>query len=221
MTALLLAVTAVIAYSFGSLSTPILSSHIYFHENILNYSRDNAGITRFLKRHGWKGIGVIVIIEALKVIIPVLLGSLLMLIVDCAAVGSAFALFCVVLGTNFPILYRFRGEHSLIAMAVGTFFVSGEVAFAGIIAFAVVYIISRYISLSAIIAALMMCFIAFMSIDDSIVRNIYLLTGLLVLIEYRRNIHRLFRHKEKKFRYQEDVTYMFDDDYGSGQNNLK
>lgn len=47
MTPLLLAVTAIIAYSFGSLSTPILSSHIYFHENVLNYSRDNAGITRF------------------------------------------------------------------------------------------------------------------------------------------------------------------------------
>ncbi len=221
MTALLLAVTAVIAYSFGSLSTPILSSHIYFHENVLNYSRDNAGITRFLKRHGGKGIAVIVIIEALKVIIPVLLGSLLLLIVDRPAVGSAFALFCVVLGTNFPILYRFHGEHSLLAVAIGTFFVSGEVAFAGIIVFAVMYIISRYVSLSAIIATVMMCLISFMSIDDSIVRNIYLLTGLLVLIEYRRNIVRLFKGREKKFRYEEDVTYMFDDDYGSGQNNLK
>lgn len=221
MTALLLAVTAAIAYSFGSLSTPILSSHIYFHENILNYSRDNAGITRFLKRHGGKGIAVIAIIEALKVIIPVLLGSLLLLIVDRSAVGSAFALFCVVLGTNFPILYRFHGEHSLLAVAIGTFFVSGEVAFEGIIVFAFVYIISRYISLSAIVATVMMCLISFMSIDDSIVRNIYLLTGLLVLIEYRRNIVRLFRGREKKFRYEEDVTYMFDDDYGSGQNNLK
>ncbi len=218
MTPLLLAVTALIAYSFGSLSTPILSSHIYFHENILNYSRDNAGITRFLKRHGWKGVGVIVLIEALKVIIPVLLGSLLLLIVDQSAVGSAFALFCVVLGTNFPILYRFHGEHSLLAVAIGTFFVSGEVAFAGIIVFVVVYLISRYISLSSILAMVVMCLVSVMSVDDTIVRNIYLLTGLLVLIEYRGNISRLIQHKEKKFSYKEDVTYMFDDDYGSGQN---
>lgn len=218
MTPLLLAVTALIAYSFGSLSTPILSSHIYFHENILNYSRDNAGITRFLKRHGWKGVGVIVLIEALKVIIPVLMGSLLLLIVDKSAVGSAFALFCVVLGTNFPILYRFHGEHSLLAVAIGTFFVSGEVAFAGIIVFVVVYIVSRYISLSSILAMVVMCLVSIMSVDDTIVRNIYLLTGLLVLIEYRGSIFRFIKHKEKKFRYKEDVTYMFDDDYGSGQN---
>lgn len=218
MTPLLLAVTALIAYSFGSLSTPILSSHIYFHENILNYSRDNAGITRFLKRHGWKGVGVIVLIEALKVIIPVLLGSLLLLIVDRSDVGSAFALFCVVLGTNFPILYRFHGEHSLLAVAIGTFFVSSEVAFAGIIVFVIVYLISRYISLSSLMAMAAMCLVSVMSVDDTIVRNIYLLTGLLVLIEYRGSISRLIKHKEKKFRYKEDVTYMFDDDYGSGQN---
>ena len=218
MTPLLLAVTALIAYSFGSLSTPILSSHIYFHENILNYSRDNAGITRFLKRHGWKGVGVIVLIEALKVIIPVLLGSLLLLIVDRSAVGSAFALFCVVLGTNFPILYRFHGEHSLLAVAIGTFFVSSEVAFAGIIVFVIVYLISRYISLSSLTAMAAMCLVSVMSVDDTIVRNICLLTGLLVLIEYRGSISRLIKHKEKKFRYKEDVTYMFDDDYGSGQN---
>lgn len=218
MTPLLLAVTALIAYSFGSLSTPILSSHIYFHENILNYSRDNAGITRFLKRHGWKGVGVIVLIEALKVIIPVLLGSLLLLIVDRSSVGSAFALFCVVLGTNFPILYRFHGEHSLLAVAIGTFFVSSEVAFAGIIVFVIVYLISRYISLSSLTAMAAMCLVSVMSVDDTIVRNIYLLTGLLVLIEYRGSISRLIKHKEKKFRYKEDVTYMFDDDYGSGQN---
>lgn len=218
MTPLLLAVTALIAYSFGSLSTPILSSHIYFHENILNYSRDNAGITRFLKRHGWKGVGVIVLIEALKVIIPVLLGSLLLLIVDRSDVGSAFALFCVVLGTNFPILYRFHGEHSLLAVAIGTFFVSSEVAFAGIIVFVIVYLISRYISLSSLTAMAAMCLVSVMSVDDTIVRNIYLLTGLLVLIEYRGSISRLIKHKEKKFRYKEDVTYMFDDDYGSGQN---
>ena len=218
MIPLLLAVTALIAYSFGSLSTPILSSHIYFHENILNYSRDNVGITRFLKRHGWKGIGVIVLIEALKVIIPVLLGSLLLLIVDQSAVGSAFALFCVVLGTDFPILYRFHGEHSLLAVAIGTFFVSGEVAFAGIIVFVIVYLIGRYISASAILAMTVMCLVSVMSVDDTIVRNIYLLTGLLVLIEYRGSISRLIKHREKKFRYKEDVTYMFDEDYGSGQN---
>ncbi len=218
MTPLLLALTAVIAYSFGSLSTPILSSHIYFHENVLNYSRDNAGITRFLKRHGRRGVGVIVIIEALKVIIPVLLGNLLLLIVDRADIGAALALFCVVLGTNFPILYRFHGEHSLLAMAIGSFFISSEVAFAGVIVFVVVYLFSRYISLSALLSALMMFLVSVMSVDDSIVRTVYALTCLLVVIEYRKSILRLVKHKEKKFRYEEDVTYMFDDDYGSGQN---
>ena len=218
MTALLLAVTAIIAYSFGSLSSPILSSHIYFHENILNYSRDNAGITRFLKHHGRKGIAVLCLIEIIKTVIPVLIGGLLLLIVDHAQIGFAFALFCVILGTNFPILYNFRGEHSLLAMAVGCFFVSSEVAFAGIVTFAVVYIITHYISLSALIGTFIMFLVTMMSVDDTVVRSVLLLTYLLVVIEYRKSIPRLLRKKEKKFRYKEDVTYMFDDDYGSGHN---
>lgn len=216
MTAFLLCVVALISYSFGSLSTSILTSHIYFHENILNYSRDNVGITRFMKHHGWKGVAVLLIVEALKVIIPVLIGGLLMLIVDHADVGYAFALFCVVLGTNFPILYRFRGEPSLLAVAIGSFFVSGEIAIAGVFVFVVVYIVSRYVSLAAIFGMAFMCLVAVMSMDVLIVRNLVLLIGLLVLIEYRHSIVRLFKGKEKKFRYKKDLTYMFDDDYGSG-----
>ena len=218
MTAFLLCVVALISYSFGSLSTPILSSHLFFHENILNYSRDNVGITRFLKHHGRKGVIKLLAVEIFKVLIPVSLGGLLMLIVGHADVGFAFALFCVVLGTDFPILYRFRGEPSLLAVAIGSVFISGEVAVAGVLVFAAVYIVSRYVSLSAIVAMAFMCLVAVMSIDAVIVRNLVLLIGVLVLLEYRRSIVRLFKGKEKKFRYKKDVTYMFDDDYGRGDN---
>ena len=86
------------------------------------------------------------------------------------------------------------------------------------IVFAVVYIVSRYVSLSAIIAMAFMCLVAVMSVDEVIVRNLVLLIGVLVLLEYRRSIVRLFKGKEKKFRYKKDVTYMFDDDYGRGDN---
>ncbi len=218
MTAFLLCIVAIISYSFGSLSTPILSSHIYFHENILNYSRDNVGITRFLKHHGRKGAAVLIIVEVLRLLIPMLISGLLMLIVDHSRVGFAFSLFCFVLGTNFPILYRFRGEPSLLAVAIGMFFVSGEVAIAGIIIFAVVYIVSRYVSLSAIAGMLIMCLVAAMSIDEIIVRNLVFGIGVLVLLEYRHSISRLLKGKEKKFRYKKDLTYMFDDDFGSGNN---
>ena len=213
----LLAVTAIIAYFFGSMSTPILTSHIYFHENLLKYSRDNAGMTRFYKRYGRNGVIVLALCEILKTVIPMIICGLIMLIADQMKIGYAFALFCIVMGTDFPIMYRFKGEPSLIAMFVGTFFISGEVAAAGIIIFVIVYLASKYISLSALVSALFMALVAVMSVDDNIVRNIFLITCLLVFVEYRKNIGRLLRGKEKKFRFREDVSYMFDDDYGSGE----
>lgn len=217
MTAVLLSVTAVIAYFFGSMSTPILSSHIYFHENLLNYSRDNVGITRFLKRHGGKGVAVLLGTELVKLIVPLLIGGLLMLIVDNGAVGRAFALFCVMMGTVFPIMYRFHGEPSIIVISIGSFFVSGEIALAGIIALIAVYLLTHYVSLAAIIEAVIMILVAVMSLDDNLVRNVYLLSCLLVIVEYRKNIVALLRGREKKFRYREDVSFMFDDDYGDGE----
>lgn len=216
MTAVLLVIIAVIAYTMGSVSTPNVTSHLIFHENIQKYSRDNVGITRFLMRHGRSGLIKLILAELIKTAIPVLLGGLLMLIVGHAQIGYAFALFCVVLGTNFPIMYDFRGEHSLLAVLMGTFFISSEVAFAGVFVFVVTYILSRYISLSAMLASVFMFIVAVMSIDDTIVVNVFGLTNLLVFIEYRKSIPRLIKRKEPKFRYKQDVSFMFDEDFGSG-----
>lgn len=216
MTAVLLVIIAVIAYTMGSISTPNVTSHLIFHENIQKYSRDNVGITRFMMRHGRGGLVKLILAELIKTAIPVLIGGLLMLIVGHAQIGYAFALFCVVLGTNFPIMYDFRGEHSLLALMMGIFFVSSEVAIAGIFVFVVMYFVSRYISASAMLASLLMFVVAVMSIDDSLVVYIFGFTNLLVIVEYRKSIIRLIKHKEPKFRYKQDVSFMFDDDFGSG-----
>ena len=209
MTAVLLVIIAVIAYTMGSISTPNVTSHLIFHENIQKYSRDNVGITRFMMRHGRGGLVKLILAELIKT-------AILMLIVGHAQIGYAFALFCVVLGTNFPIMYDFRGEHSLLALMMGTFFVSSEVAIAGIFVFVVMYFVSRYISVSAMLASLLMFVVAVMSVDDSLVVCIFGFTNLLVIVEYRKSIIRLFKHKEPKFRYKQDVSFMFDDDFGSG-----
>ena len=78
MTAVLLALTAIIAYMMGSLNTTIIASHFVFHCDLFQYSRDNVGITRFLNRFGKKGAFILVGIEVLKTLIPVLLGGLIL-----------------------------------------------------------------------------------------------------------------------------------------------
>ena len=211
MMAVVLSFIALLAYFCGSISTPILDSHLVFHTNLLKYSRDNLGLTRFEKRFGKKGYLYIFLTEAIKTAVPILIGWLLMLIFDHGDIGRALALFCVVLGTNFPIMYEFKGEHSLIAVTVGLWFISGSVAIVWIVVFLACYFISHYISLSCVISALFMCLITAMMIDEVLVQRLMYLTALLIIIEYRKNVVGILKGTESKFRYRKDAIAIFDD----------
>lgn len=212
MTALLLSLTALISYFFGSISTPILTSNLYFHSNIRRYRLDNPSITQFSRRYGRRGYFVLFGTEIVKTLIPVLIGHFLLLIVDHADIGRALALFCVVLGTNFPLMYRFKGVPSLVAFFVGILAVSAELALAFAVALVAVYFVTRYVSLSVLSASLFVSLVTIMTVDTDIVRYLIFLTVLLVFIEYRHSIVRLLKGKEEKFIYRKDLSYMFDED---------
>lgn len=211
MIPLLLSVTAIIAYVCGSLRSDYIASNLIFHRDLLRYSRDNTGITRFLKDFGKLGAIKLLLVEIAKIVLPVLIGGWLLSIEDHADIGRAFALLCAMLGCIFPILYRFRGESTLVLLPVGMMIVNGEVGFLGIAALAGVYLLTHYVSLAAISSALVMVLVSLMAVDALIVRWLILGCAILVILEYRHSIPRLIRGTEPKFIYKKDISYMFDD----------
>lgn len=211
MIALLLTVTALAAYILGSLRSDIIASNLIFHHDLFKYSRDNPGITRFLKDFGKLGAAKLILLEAVKAALPVLIGGWLLSAADHSDVGRAFALFCTMLGCIFPILYRFKGASTLILLPVGLLFVNSEAALLCILVFAGVYYVTRYISLAAMIGALSSVLVSLMAVDSLIVRWLIFGCALLVILEYRRSIPRLIRGTEPKFIYKKDISYMFDD----------
>lgn len=213
MIAVLLSITAIIAYFMGSLNTSIIASHFVFHCDLRAYSRDNVGITRFRNRFGTKGIVILLGMEALKAGIPVLIGGWLMSGHDQTVLGRAFALFCVMMGTRFPIMFKFKGETSLVAYAAGLLFVNFGVGFVTIAVIAGIYFLSRYVSLAVIGGALASYLFAFISLDGKWVHRLILLCVVIIIIEYRQNIGRLIKGTEKKFIFKKDISYMFDDDF--------
>lgn len=213
MIAFLLVVTAIIAYMMGSLNTTIIASHFVFHCDLFQYSRDNVGITRFLNRFGKKGAIILVGIEVLKAAIPVIIGGLLLGICKHADVGRAFALFCVMMGTEFPIMFKFKGEQTLVAFAAGLVFLNFGLGIVTIGVMAVIYFIWRYVSLAAIGSSLFAFLFSIIAIDTKWVHKLVLCCAVLVIIEYRKSIVRLIKGTEPKFIYKKDVSYMFDEDY--------
>ena len=211
MIAFLLSLTALIAYGMGSLRTDIIVSNFFLHKNLMNYTRDNIGITRFERDFGWKGFAAILITEVLKTLIPVILGGILLGIKDQGDIGRAFALFCVMLGTRFPIMYGFVGERSLIVMAVGILCMNAGMGILVIALFAAVYRITRYISLASLVSTAFMYMLTLILLDGAWVHRLMLLCAVIVLIEYRKNIVRLIKKTEPKFIYRRDLSYMFDE----------
>ena len=144
MTAFLLSVTALVAYFFGSISTVNLTSNLIFHRDIKKeYPLDNLGITRFVKDFGIKGLAKFLGVEAAKALIPLILGGILLGIVGHADIGRAFAMFCMALGIVFPIMYRFKGSTTILAVGLGAFFIGSGVGFATLVVFLAVYFATR------------------------------------------------------------------------------
>ena len=210
---ILLVPIAVISYYLGSVSTVNFTSNIYFHYNIAReFPRNNDGITRFMNAYRIKGVLVLAITEVLKTLVPVLLSGLVFgKVTGYAEVGYAFSMFCVLLGTVFPIMYRFKGEVSILAFFVSLFCINGRIAVFTIIAFAVVYYLSHHISLGAVSAAAVMCLASVLLVDDALVRRLLLFTAILIVIEHRKSLTRIIRGEEPGFVYRRDVGYIFDE----------
>ena len=118
---LLLGLTAIIAYLFGSMDTMVLASNFIFRRNLLRLGDHSSWLSNFRRLFGIKGFFKLFVVEIIKDAIPIVIGSLLLGIRGHADVGAAFAGFVLVLGRLFPVFYGFRGSHATAAMIAAGF----------------------------------------------------------------------------------------------------
>ncbi|HEV2485427.1 MAG TPA: glycerol-3-phosphate 1-O-acyltransferase PlsY, partial [Terracidiphilus sp.] len=155
---MLLAVFSIVAlaYLLGSVPTGFLLVKLFRHEDIRSVGSGNIGATNVL-RSGGKGLGAATfILDALKGAAAVALGAWLastllpsMPFRDAQAIAAVSA----VLGHMFPVWLRFRGGKG-VATGFGVFLVAAPLAaLAAIGLFALVLLLSRYVSLASILGA--------------------------------------------------------------------
>lgn len=208
---ILLVLIAFFAYAMGNVNILVFASRKIYHRSLFVYPKNNRGITLFLKDSTWKELALLALAEFLRGALPVLVGGWLMISYKIPQLGRAFAMFCYLLGNDFPIMYRFKGQPSLSAFAVAAICVYPQLGLAAVGVFFIFYFITRYISLSAMVAALAAYVMSIIAMDNSMIHWLFLASFVLVVIEYRRSILNLIRGKEPKFRYRKDISYMFDE----------
>ncbi len=208
---ILLLLTALVAYLFGSMDTMVLASNFVFHRNLLRLGDHNSWISNFKRLYGIGGFFKLLAVELVKDLIPIAVGSLLLGIRGHADVGRAFAGFVLVLGRLWPALYRFRGSHATIAMLVVGFCAGTSVGAAGVMAAAAVVAVTRYLSLGTLAGAVVSVMVAVLAVDDALLLRLFLLTAALVFLKHIPAVVRLFRRTEPRLSLKEDITYKLDE----------
>ena len=208
---LLLGLTAIVAYLFGSMDTMVLASNFVFHRNLLRLGDHSSWISNFRRLFGIKGFFKLLAVEAVKDIIPIIVGSLLLGIRGHADVGRVFAGFVLVLGRLFPVFYGFRGSHATVAMIAAGFTAGTSVGAAAMIAAAGVIVVTRYLSLGTVAGAVVLVMVSVLAVDDALILRLALFTAALVLLKHIPALIRFVRRTEPRLSLEEDITYKLDE----------
>ncbi|MFN2457206.1 MAG: glycerol-3-phosphate 1-O-acyltransferase PlsY [Chitinophagaceae bacterium] len=193
----------IVAYLLGSIPTALWISQRFFNIDIREYGSGNAGATNTYRVLGAKWGTFVMIADMLKAIIAVKLAFFLPESIENSLylVNMQIALgLAAVIGHIFPIWADFRGGKgvaSLFGMVLG---IQPNVAICCIGIFILVLYLTRWVSLSSILASIAFpVFILVIFNEPEHLYRIFAITvALLVLLTHQKNISRIFKGNESK-----------------------
>lgn len=186
----------IVAYLFGAIPFGLLvakSRGIDIREK----GSGNIGATNVFRVVG-KGWGVFTfVLDALKGFIP---SFVFPLIGDVDPVWGVLFGMVAILGHSFPVYLKFKGGKGVATSAGMLLGVAPLAVLAGFIVWLSTVLISRYVSLASILAAVAVAITVWVQNDKGLVVNVALtVLALLVIWLHRANIKRLMNGTENRF----------------------
>lgn len=207
---LLLSLTAFFAYTIGSLGTLRVAGRYVFHRNLGRLGRGNLFVSNFRRIFGIPGVIKLTLVEIVKDLLPILIGSLLLGLKGQAEVGRAFAGFCMLMGRLWPVFNRFSGCHGCVALAVAGALIEPSVGAAAAVVCAATVWFSRYVSLGAVLGAIILIITDVLMVDNPLTMPLLIGCAALVIVRHLPALLRIVRGAEERLSFQEDLTYKLD-----------
>jgi len=196
---------AAAAYLLGSVPVGYLLVRMFRRQDIRTLGSGNIGATNVLRSEG-KGLGAATfVLDVIKGAVAVLLGAAIagpvLPTVPQRNVEALAALFAV-LGHMFPVWLRFRGGKG-VATGFGVFLVAAPLgALASITLFAIVFGLTRYVSLGSILGAASFPVFAWFTVSGqrpAFFISVQAIVALLIIVKHHPNIRRLLAGNEHRF----------------------
>lgn len=204
-------IMAAVAYMMGSLNFAIIISKVKYRDDIRKYGSGNAGMTNMMRTYGTAAAVFTFLGDILKAVVSVLLAEFLFGETIAYIAGVA----CV-LGHAFPCWYKFKGGKGVAVSAAMILTLEPLVFLFVLLIFLIVVLITRYISLGSIMAALMYPLLlsefypAIHAAGGAILYPVIFISSIivmvLVLFLHRENMKRLLDGKENKFSFKKKGT---------------
>ena len=192
-------ITVLVGYLLGNLNGAVCMSNLLVHEDVRDQGSGNAGLTNFIRNYGAASSLFVILIDGGKAVLACLAGGLMLAPYGMYHQGMVMGGLAVMLGHDFPALLGFRGGKGVLSGAVIAFTLDWRVGLVVLGVFLVVYLLTQYVSLGSVLAALgFSAGIVLFHYDDPIFMICGVAMGLLVVFMHRGNIVRLIQGKERK-----------------------
>ena len=198
-----------LAYLIGAFPSAVWLGRTFYNTDVREYGSGNAGATNTFRTLGPKAGIPVLLMDILKGWIAV---NLVYFVTDnqlmsderCFELKLAFGI-AAVIGHLFPIYTGFRGGKGIATMLGFMIGIYWQAALLSALVFILTLLISKYVSLSSIIASLAFPFIVIvilgMNNTNSSLIIFSIFVPILSLITHQKNIERLIRQEENKAKF--------------------
>ena len=193
-----------LAYILGSVPNALWIGKVFKGIDIREHGSRNTGSTNAARVLGAK-LGILtLILDVSKGLVPTLMAILLKAdffenLTRISNLDYVLVGICAILGHVFSIFMNFKGGKA-VATTLGVFLilVPKAILFAAIVFF-LVFTVSRYVSLSSVLAAISLPIFIYFLYQQTIYVILGILIAILIAVKHRSNIERLKNGTESKF----------------------
>jgi acyl phosphate:glycerol-3-phosphate acyltransferase len=196
-------VLIIAAYVIGSIPTALIVSKRFFGIDIRDYGSGNMGATNTFRVLGSRYGTMVMVIDILKGMAAVMLYNFLPFYLNHELERTNLMLglgIAAVTGHIFPVFAGFKGGKGVATLLGMVLAIQPVIAVSCIGIFVVVLFLTRYVSLSSILAsiALPICVLWIWNEHEIFYRAFALLVAILVIATHQKNIGRILRGVESR-----------------------